>query len=301
MFGRHRRGREAAAADAARESARGKLFEQLALRPETVCPFLGTAEERTGYQPEANPEHRCYASGEPTPLSDEQQSRICLQRGYSNCPRYLRGVLVIPSEELGALRRPAAAVPAAAPPRPAPTDRAPSRSPSTRTGPAGRDEERHRRWVPVAAALLIGLLLVGGAVAVFASRSPVAVFGSPTSTTSPTGRPGPTGAVTPVPTPAAGDVFDHYAVTVAAREYTIFHVGSDGGLTDGRVVLFSANSQGPAERLTAANGQRYWQLTDGFYSGYSYVAGRSGPFGVSKIFRRSDGRTSSERLPDSQL
>ena len=42
------------------------------------------------------------------PPSSPPSSRrkVCLQRGYGNCPRYLRGVLVIPTEELEALRRP---------------------------------------------------------------------------------------------------------------------------------------------------------------------------------------------------
>ncbi|HYN63019.1 MAG TPA: hypothetical protein VES36_00325, partial [Candidatus Limnocylindrales bacterium] len=39
------------------------------------------------------------------------QTKVCLQRGYGNCPRYLRGVLVIPTEELEALRRPQPNVP----------------------------------------------------------------------------------------------------------------------------------------------------------------------------------------------
>ena len=34
----------------------------------------------------ATDEHRCYAFGDPAPLSDEQQTRVCLQRGYGNCP-----------------------------------------------------------------------------------------------------------------------------------------------------------------------------------------------------------------------
>ena len=53
-----------------------------------------------------SPEHRCYAFGDPAELSAEQQQKVCLQPGYGNCPRYLRGVLVIPTEELEALRHP---------------------------------------------------------------------------------------------------------------------------------------------------------------------------------------------------
>lgn len=104
MFGRRRRQEQAA--EAARESERRALFERLAQRPDTVCPFLGLADDRVAYSPETTEAHRCYAFGDPAPLSFEQQERVCLQRGYGNCPRYLRGVLVIPTEELEALRRP---------------------------------------------------------------------------------------------------------------------------------------------------------------------------------------------------
>ncbi|MEO8247436.1 MAG: hypothetical protein ABI622_10000, partial [Chloroflexota bacterium] len=126
MFGRKRK-QEEAAAEASREAERHALFARLATRPEDVCPFLGLADDRVGFKEGVSPEHRCYAFGDPAPLSDEQQSRVCLDRGYGNCPRYLRGVLVIPTEELEALRRPApASAPRpAAPPPPPPRRRRP--------------------------------------------------------------------------------------------------------------------------------------------------------------------------------
>jgi hypothetical protein len=92
--------------EAAREEERRALFAELAKRPDTVCPFLGMADARTDYTDGVDDRHRCYAFGDPAELSAEQQTRVCLQRGYGNCPRYLRGVLVIPTEELEALRRP---------------------------------------------------------------------------------------------------------------------------------------------------------------------------------------------------
>ncbi len=95
------------AADAERQA----LFEKLAQRPESVCPFLGLAAARAEFEPQATDEHRCYAFGEPEPLSGEQQRNVCLQLGYANCPRYLRGVLVIPTDELEALRRPPQRIP----------------------------------------------------------------------------------------------------------------------------------------------------------------------------------------------
>ncbi len=102
MFGRRKREQE----EAAREAERRALFAELAKRPDTICPFLGMAGSRTDYQEGVSEEHRCYAFGDPAELSAEQQQKVCLQPGYGNCPRYLRGVLVIPTEELEALRHP---------------------------------------------------------------------------------------------------------------------------------------------------------------------------------------------------
>jgi hypothetical protein len=108
VFGRRSRKVEE---EAAREAERRALFEELAKRPETVCPFLGMVDARTQFHDGVAAEHRCYAFGDPAELSAEQQTKVCLQRGYGNCPRYLRGVLVIPTEELEALRRPQPNVP----------------------------------------------------------------------------------------------------------------------------------------------------------------------------------------------
>lgn len=128
MFGR--RSKKLELEETAREAERRALFEELAKRPDTVCPFLGLAQARIEYNDGVTDEHRCYAFGDPAELSSEQQRKVCLQRGYGNCPRYLRGVLVIPTEELEALRRPhppverpAAAAAAAARPARAPVGR----------------------------------------------------------------------------------------------------------------------------------------------------------------------------------
>jgi hypothetical protein len=103
VFGRRKR-EEQAAAEAVREEERRALFSRLAQRPENICPFLGLEDERAGYVDGVSDEHRCFAFGDPVPLSAEQQTRVCQERGYGNCPRYLRGVLVIPTSELEALR-----------------------------------------------------------------------------------------------------------------------------------------------------------------------------------------------------
>ena len=142
MFGRRKR-EEAVAAEAARETERRALFARLAERPEHICPFLGLEADRTGYVEGVSDDHRCFAFGDPASISAEQQTRVCQERGYGNCPRYLRGVLVIPTEELEALRRPRAA---ALPPPPLPAT----------------DESGPRRRTPLLALLAL-LLVVGGA------------------------------------------------------------------------------------------------------------------------------------------
>ena len=120
MFGRRRKQQQREEEEAVREAERRALFEELAKRPDTICPFLGLADARTEYRDRVSESHRCYAFGDPAELSAEQQQKVCLQRGYGNCPRYLRGVLVIPTEELEALRRPQPAPPPSAAPPPPP-------------------------------------------------------------------------------------------------------------------------------------------------------------------------------------
>lgn len=145
MFGRKRQKQERE--EAAREAERRALFEELAKRPDTICPFLGLEDSRTGYRDRVSDAHRCYAFGDPAELSAEQQQKVCLQRGYGNCPRYLRGVLVIPTEELEALRRPQ--------PAPPPRPEAPPATPAP-AKPASRGRRR------VIAAIL-GVLLLAAA------------------------------------------------------------------------------------------------------------------------------------------
>ena len=182
MFGRRKR-EEAVAAEAAREEERLSLFAKLAERPEHICPFLGLEADRTGYVDGVSSEHRCFAFGDPAPLSAEQQTRVCQERGYGNCPRYLRGVLVIPTEELEALRRPREA--AAPPPPPAPAT--------------------PRRRAPVLAILALLLLVGGGAGAAylyFSGQDGVAVAPTPTPAPTPTEVPSPSASTVPTPVPS---------------------------------------------------------------------------------------------------
>jgi hypothetical protein len=191
VFGRRKR-EEAAAAEAAREAERRSLFAKLAERPEHICPFLGLEADRTGYVNGVSSEHRCFAFGDPAPLSAEQQTRVCQERGYGNCPRYLRGVLVIPTEELEALRRPRAP----APPPPAPTA-----------------EPSRRSRAPLVAVLALLLLVAGGAGAYLYLGGFGGVAVEPTPTPEPTPSPEPTATVSAEPTPEPTPTIPLNAIT----------------------------------------------------------------------------------------
>jgi hypothetical protein len=289
-----RRKSNEAAAEAVRESERRELFEQLAQRPDNVCPFLALADDRVGYRPEPNDEHRCYAFGDPAPLSTEQQSRVCLQRGYGNCPRYLRGILVIPTEELEALRRPQ--------PMPAPP-------PEPVVAPV---EERRRRTPLALVGILVLLLLVGGGAAFLLTRpGPVAVVTpsasvdatpttpvSDTPTASATTSTSPLPTPTPEPTPVAGDVFDHFEVQVAPGTYTIYRLDPAGNVVTSLPAQFDNYSQATVREVTAP--RRSWLVENGGYSGWSYLADQSGPFHIRKVFRGPNGERRSELIPDDQ-
>ena len=110
MFGRRRaRG----AAGDAREAGATRPLRGARQAPGTICPSWAWPTTAPTTTTASDDEHRCYAFGDPAELSAEQQHKVCLQPGYGNCPRYLRGVLVIPTEELEALRRAAAFPPPA--------------------------------------------------------------------------------------------------------------------------------------------------------------------------------------------
>jgi len=295
MFGRRQREEPE---EAIRERERRALFAELAKRPDTVCPFLGLAGARAGYHDGVTPEHRCYAFGEPADLSSEQQERVCLQRGYGNCPRYLRGVLVIPTEELEALRRPQPAMP---PP--------PPRQPTVAI-PAGGG--RRRRGLVLA--LVLVLLVGGGAGAGLLLLNKNGVAAVPT----PTPRPTPTGVATaspsapaasstptietpiPEPTPKPGDKFIGYEVTVLQGDNVLFTVGGDGEILASRQATFSRFSKAPVDSILASNGLRHWRTSQGYYTGWSYIKGQSGPFLIREVYQGSDGQLRYNILPDSE-
>lgn len=297
MFGRrHQEEPE----EAVRERERRALFAELAKRPDTVCPFLGLAGARAGYHDGVTPEHRCYAFGEPADLSSEQQERVCLQRGYGNCPRYLRGVLVIPTEELEALRRPQQATPPPPPPKPK----------------VAQSAGGGRRRGPLVALLLVllaasgagaGILLLGNrGTAVVPTPTPLATA---TATALVTASPSVTPASatpaieTPVPeaTPKPGDKFIGYEVTVLQGHNVLFQVSSDGQITATTGATFSRFSTAPVDRIIASNGLLHWRTSLGDLTGWSYIKGQSGPFLIRAVYVGSDGQRRYIILSDSDV
>jgi hypothetical protein len=300
VFGRRRR--EEAAAEAAREEDRLALFARLAERPEHICPFLGLASERTGYVDGVSDEHRCYAFGDPAPLSAEQQTRVCQERGYGNCPRYLRGVLVIPTEELEALRRPRPAAPRPASPPPA----------------AARPQERRRFPLAILLVLLLAIgagggvayLLLGGAGDGIADATPTPVASasreaspSPAATSSvvpsPSAGSSAVATPTPEPTPIAGDEFAFYEVSLSPGSYELFRT-ADGQLQSRRVGFdgYSFAEAAPARR---PDDEVWWVTQEGALTGWAYEYPASGSFRIRAVFFNGAGERRSYFLETAEL
>ncbi|HEX6128615.1 MAG TPA: hypothetical protein VF071_06310 [Candidatus Limnocylindria bacterium] len=300
MFGR-RRQQQQREEEAAREAERRALFEELAKRPDTICPFLGLEDARTEYRDRVSESHRCYAFGDPAELSAEQQQKVCLQRGYGNCPRYLRGVLVIPTEELEALRRPQPAPPppTAPPPPPAPV-------PAAAGGGGGRG---------LLAVVLVLLLTVGvGAVTFIAlnadggvgqqspspsaslqptpSESALASDPAASGTQEPTATPVPTPVVVPsgtaLPTPGPDDVFTGYAIRVDAGTYDVVDMDEDGNISGPARAGFDGGSWAPVERFEI-DGTTYWRTSIGGYRGLAYSRSLDDRFVIFETYETAEG------------
>ncbi|HUF06524.1 MAG TPA: hypothetical protein VMP86_03940 [Candidatus Binatia bacterium] len=300
MFGRGKR-EKAAAEEAAREAERRAVFARLAERPEHVCPFLGLADERTGYVEGVSDEHRCYAFGDPAPLSAEQQTRVCQQRGYGNCPRYLRGVLVIPTEELEALRQRRAPRPDVVAPPPV--------------------ERRRRAWPLLLVAALILLVAGAGAGAYLLTDgfgTALAPSPSPSATTEPSAVPSATPSAEPSPsaspasspdqatptpeaTPEIGDQFAFYEVSVGPGGFTLYEVDAGGDVTDTLSTSFAGFSFARVEPVRGGDGETYWETVDGDLAGWSYRYPDSGDFRIRAVFFNTAGERRSEFLPESEL
>lgn len=302
MFGRRKQQQE----EAAREAERRALFEELAKRPDTVCPFLGLENARTEFRDRVSDGHRCYAFGDPAELSAEQQQKVCLQRGYGNCPRYLRGVLVIPTEELEALRHP----------QPAPPP--PASSPAT----AGSGGSRRG----LIAAVIVLLLAVGGGGGAFlalsgsdgvaqetpspspsatqvATPSPsIAPSASPSA--APTATPEPTPIVPPPsgapPTPAPSDTPTGFAIRLEGGEYPCLLMDTGGNVDGSAICAFDGPSWAPVSRIVL-DGDVYWRTLIGGYTGRAYNRDLSGiGFVVYETFETADGEARFRELDESE-
>jgi LysM domain len=71
-------------------------FEGRATDP-AICPFLRAADGDRLAEPLEVPDaiNRCAALRDPVPQSLRQQELVCLTSGHVNCPRYLRGAVVV--------------------------------------------------------------------------------------------------------------------------------------------------------------------------------------------------------------
>lgn len=310
MFGRRKR-QEAAAAEAVREAERHAMFAQLAQRPEHICPFLGLEADRTGHVDGVSDDHRCFAFGDPAPISAEQQTRVCQERGYGNCPRYLRGVLVIPTEELEALRRPRPTIdlPAPEPPPPA----------------IAAAEPRRRSRAPLVGLVLLLLIGAGAAGAVFAFGDELGIaFGQPSSSpsaapsvepppevsASASPEPSPSAAAssspsieatpTPEPTPTAGDAFAFYEVSVSPDTYTLYAFDA-GAVGNDRFIGFDAFSFAEVQPQSASDGAVYWITRVGDLSGFGYRYPDSGEFRIRAVFLNDAGDRRSVFLDEGEL
>ena len=315
MFGRRNRESREAAEAAAKEQSRRALFEELAKRPQNICPFLGLASSQTEYHTGFTREHRCYAFGEPVELSEEQQERVCLGRGYGNCPRYLRGVLVIPTDELEALRRPMPPVRPPVPPTPPPPQVSPA---------AGGGGRGGRAALLIGVVLLLALAGAGGAFiflrsgGIGAKPTPtpipsVSASGVPSASALVSGSPEPTSTPLPSnqtpfpetpkpdPTPRPGDRFIGYEVTVLQGENTLFEIDDAGNVVRQVTAHYDRFSKAAVDRIQAPNGLLHWRTAEGFFTGLSYIHDRSGPFLIRKVYQGKDGQLRYIVLHDDQI
>lgn len=58
----------------------------------TLCPYVGLAENPTDHLREPNGDHRCFAAKPPETMSLQIQQQYCLAPRYTLCPRYCRHV-----------------------------------------------------------------------------------------------------------------------------------------------------------------------------------------------------------------
>jgi len=74
------------------------MFDESARSPDPrVCPFLRREVGAALVAPASSAEvdHVCVAMGAPRPQSMQQQELMCLRESHADCPRYLRGALLV--------------------------------------------------------------------------------------------------------------------------------------------------------------------------------------------------------------
>jgi hypothetical protein len=105
----------------------------------------------------------------------------------------------------------------------------------------------------------------------------------------------------PDPTPLPGDTFIGYQVTVLQGENTLFTIDAAGNVVSQQVAHYDRFSQAPVERVLAPNGLLHWRTSAGFFTGLSYVRGKSGAFLIREVYRGSDGQLRYIVLPDDEV
>lgn len=58
-------------------------------KQQTICPYLGLADDRDSRFSYPETAHRCFAAGPVTPIGLEHQSAFCFSHRYGDCPRFV--------------------------------------------------------------------------------------------------------------------------------------------------------------------------------------------------------------------
>ncbi|MGH2488639.1 MAG: hypothetical protein ACRDFR_03350, partial [Candidatus Limnocylindria bacterium] len=128
----------------------------------------------------------------------------------------------------------------------------------------------------------------------------VSVEQSPSEAAEPSPSVAPSIAPSIAPTPAPGDEFIGYEVTVGAGDNTVFRVDDQGQILAQSVQTFSGASQGPVDRVEAANGQLHWRETEGALAGWSFIRDQSGDFQIREVYEAPDGSLRYLILPEDE-
>ena len=153
-----------------------------------------------------------------------------------------------------------------------------------------------RRAVSVIAVVVLALVTV----AVVLSRGPA---GQQNATPGSASLPSSAPSATPPPVSASDDPAPSGAGTVVRHEvslppgtYSLFVVDGEGTVTSERGISFDEASMAPVDRVESPNGLIHWRTVVGGAAGWSYIAGRSGPFTVREVVRLADGSTESRDI-----